>query len=211
MNLAQTTRSAVFLDKDGTLLENVPYNVDTSLMNFAPGAREALRKIQEAGYPLFVISNQSGVARGMFKEEALLPVRQHLQEMLRDQGVRLDGFYYCPHYPQGSVSQYSMTCFCRKPSPGMLFRAAREHALDLSNSWFIGDILDDIECGRRGNCRTILIDHGGETEWKGGPMRQPHYTVSSLVEAAQIILENIRIPFPTRFAKDPVANTKDRS
>ncbi len=189
---------AIFLDKDGTLLENVPYNVNPSLMRFTPGAVEGLRLLGKAGYRLFVITNQSGVAKGLFPESALGDTRQHLEDMLGKEGLSLDGFYYCPHHPEGRVKQYSKNCFCRKPNPGMLFQAAGEHDLNLSRSWFIGDTLNDIECGLRANCGTILLDNGDETEWKNGPMRQPNFTTTNLLEAARIILENPRPPQASR-------------
>ncbi len=196
----QIFNQAVFLDKDGTVLENVPYNVDPSLMTLTEGAGEGLRKLQQAGYMLFVISNQSGVAQGKFSEEALKPVHEQLKKMLAKEGVTLHGFYYCPHHPKGRVSQYSITCFCRKPNPGLLFQAAREHNLNLSASWFIGDILNDVECGRRAECRTVLINNGNETEWQLGPLRQPHFTVSNLLYAANVILENTQVkPAPKTY------------
>lgn len=180
--------AAIFLDKDGTLVENLPYNVDPARMKLARGAGDALRQFQAAGYLLFVISNQSGVARGLFPEEALKGVRERLEQMLLSEGVKLDGFYYCPHFPEGKVGKYAVTCFCRKPSPGMLFQAVREHGLNRTASWMIGDILTDVECGRRAGCKTILLDNGNETEWLSGPFRRPDYTARDLAETAKIIL-----------------------
>src|SRR5690349_10719996 len=138
---------AVFLDKDGTLIEDVPFNVDPDLIRLSPHAGAALRLLQQAGHGLFVVSNQSGVARGLFAEEALLAVERRLRALLLDEGVRLDGFYYCPHHPDGSVRRYATRCMCRKPMPGMLRNAAREHGIALEESWMIGDILDDVEAG----------------------------------------------------------------
>jgi D-glycero-D-manno-heptose 1,7-bisphosphate phosphatase len=99
----------------------------------------------------------------------------------------LDGFYYCPHSPDGVITRYAIPCTCRKPMPGMLYRAAREHGLDLAQSWMVGDILDDIEAGRRAGCRTVLIDNGNETEWKRSPLRTPHLTAPNLYTAAAMI------------------------
>src|SRR4051794_39180301 len=106
-------RRAIFLDKDGTLIEDVPYNVDPGRIRLAEGAAEGLRSLHAAGFRLIVISNQSGVARGLFAEEALGGVRDRLRQLLADLGVPLDGFYYCPHHPDGAVSRYSMSCACR--------------------------------------------------------------------------------------------------
>ena len=181
---------AVFLDKDGTLIENHPYNVDPSLIRLARGAAEAVVRLHAAGYPLLVISNQSGVARGMFGEEALVAVEEKLRSLLSDVGVPLAGFYYCPHHPEGIIPAYAIDCTCRKPGPGMILRAAEDHAIDLERSWFVGDILDDVEAGRLAGCRTVLIDNGNETEWVLTPARQPHHRVSDLSEAAKLIVEN---------------------
>ena len=181
-------KKAVFLDKDGTLVENVPYNVDPQKIRLAEGVAEGLRKLKEAGYELIVVSNQSGVALGYFEEEALEPVETRLRQIFADAGSSLDGFYYCPHHPEAVVNRYRENCFCRKPRPGLIFKAAREHAIDLSRSWMVGDILNDIEAGRRAECATILIDNGNETIWHLTPYRQPNYKASDFSEAARFIL-----------------------
>jgi D-glycero-D-manno-heptose 1,7-bisphosphate phosphatase len=170
------TARAVFVDKDGTLVLNVPYNVEPRLITLAPGAEEAVRKIVASGYRVIVVSNQPGAAMGLFKEEALERVEQHLRQAL----PALEAFYYCPHLPEAA-------CGCRKPRPGMLERAAHEHGLDLSGSWMVGDILDDIEAGRRAGCRTVLVDVGNETQWRLTDARRPHHVARDLREAASII------------------------
>src|SRR5579875_2452690 len=142
------SRRAVFLDKDGTIIENVPYNVDPALIRLAPGAEEGLERLHRAGYLLFVVSNQSGVARGYFPESALEGVAARLEELLAAFGVPLSGFAYCPHHPEALVEGYAVTCDCRKPEPGLILRMAAEHGIDLARSWMIGDILDDIQAGR---------------------------------------------------------------
>lgn len=179
--------NAVFLDKDGTLVEDIPYNVDPALIRLSEGAREGLRLLQEAGYRLIVVTNQSGIARGYFDERALIPVMKRLQELLSPAGIHLTGFYYCPHHPQGKVPGYAVDCSCRKPQPGMIQKAAVEHRFDLASSWVVGDILNDVEAGSRAGCRTVLIDNGNETEWDLTPLRQPGYIVKNLFEAALII------------------------
>ncbi|HYH56886.1 MAG TPA: HAD family hydrolase [Anseongella sp.] len=179
----------VFLDKDGTLIENVPYNTDPGKIRFCPGVPEALRLLQEYGYKLIVVSNQAGVAYGFFKEEDLRTVKNALQERLAEYGVQLDGFYYCPHHIRGKVSRYALNCTCRKPMPGMLIRGAVEHGADLSSSWMIGDILDDIEAGNCAGCKTVLIDNGNETEWVySSARRKPHFLVKDMEEAARCII-----------------------
>jgi histidinol-phosphate phosphatase family protein len=182
------TDRAVFLDKDGTLIDDVPYNVDPARIALAAGAAEGLRALHRGGYRLVVVSNQSGVARGLFPEAALGPVRDRIEELLDAFGVPLAGFYACPHHPAGTVPAFAVECPCRKPRPGMLRRAAEELGLDLNASWLIGDILDDVEAGRRAGCRTVLIDNGNETEWVLTAGRQPHGRAADLAEAARFIL-----------------------
>ncbi len=181
------TSRAVFLDKDGTLVEDLPYNVDPDRIRPVEGAWESLRLLHAAGYHLIVVSNQSGVARGLFTEEDLLPVEKWLRWIFSAAGAPLAGFYYCPHHPQGKVRRYAVECLCRKPQPGMLYQAAEEHGIDLAASWMIGDILDDIEAGNRAGCRTILIQNNHETEWNLTPWRRPDFMMKDLVSAARLI------------------------
>ncbi len=185
---AAAESKAIFVDKDGTLLADVPYNVDPDKMRLLPGAGPGLHALQAAGYKLIVISNQSGVAHGFFAEPALEQVTRRLTQLLACYDVRLGGFYYCPHHPRGSVHPYAVACACRKPAPGMIFRAAGELGIELATSWVVGDILDDVEAGQRAGCRTLLIDNGNETEWLPGPFRRPHACAVNLTEAAEIIL-----------------------
>src|SRR5829696_5662353 len=151
------SRPAIFLDKDGTLVQDVPYNVAPERVLLAPGADVALPRLARRGYQLVVISNQSGVARGYFDESALAGVERRIRELLDEIGVPLAGFYYCPHYAAGCVAEYSIDCDCRKPKPGLLLRAAMDLDLDLTASWMIGDILDDVEAGHAAGCRSILL------------------------------------------------------
>jgi len=181
------SRPAVFLDKDGTLIQDVPYNVDPARIRLLPGAVEGLRRLHRAGYLLIVVTNQSGVARGRFPEHALGAIAQRLRQLLAPACVPLADFYYCPHHPDGMVLQYAVDCACRKPQPGLIARAAQEHGVDLARSWLIGDILNDVEAGNLAGCRTILLDNGGETEWILIGGRLPHYVAADLREASAII------------------------
>jgi D-glycero-D-manno-heptose 1,7-bisphosphate phosphatase len=178
---------AIFLDKDGTLIDDVPYNVNPARITLLPGVAEGLRCLHGAGYRLIVVSNQSGVARGYFREEALRAVEDRLRGLLAEAGVPLDGFYYCPHHPDGLAPGYAVDCDCRKPAPGLILRAAADFGIDLNRSWLAGDILNDVEAGRRAGCRTVLIDNGHETEWAFSPQRLPHHLAADLREAAAII------------------------
>ncbi len=181
-------RPAIFLDKDGTVLQDVPYNVDPANMIFAPGAAAGLARLALIGVPLYVITNQPGIALGRFCLDDLADMQQHLSQMFTQVGATLDGLYFCPHHPEGTVPQYACECECRKPAPGLLLHAAKQHGIDLARSWLIGDILNDIEAGNRAGCQTILIDNGNETEWDLDQGRTPDYRVADLEEASRFVL-----------------------
>jgi D-glycero-D-manno-heptose 1,7-bisphosphate phosphatase len=178
----------VFVDKDGTLVEDVPYSADPDLLRPTQGAGPALGRLHRAGYRIVVVSNQSGVARGRFPVEALDAVGERLRSLLAPHGVPLAGLYWCPHHPEGLVPRYAVTCECRKPAPGLVLRAAQDLGLDLARSWMVGDILDDVEAGHRAGCRSLLLDRGGETEWRLSPERVPDAVAGDLGEAAALIL-----------------------
>jgi len=183
---------AIFIDKDGTLIDDVPYNVDPALIRLQKGAIEGLIKLKSEGYLLIIISNQSGVAHGYFTEDDLEGVKRRLHEMLEIHGVEFDGFYYCPHHPNGKIEQYAVTCGCRKPKPGLIFQAADHFNVELATSWMIGDILNDVEAGNKAGCRTILINNGHETEWIMNDHRKPTALAADLNEAATFILKTQR-------------------
>lgn len=178
---------AIFIDKDGTLIRDVPHNVDPDRIELSDGAGEGLHLLQQRGYRLFIVTNQPGVAKGLFAETALEPVEVRITELLSREQVVLDGFYYCPHHPGGVVQEYASECDCRKPMPGLLMRAAREHGVDLADSWMIGDILHDVEAGNRAGCNTVLIDNGNETEWQMSDERMPDIVAPDLSAAALAI------------------------
>jgi histidinol-phosphate phosphatase family protein len=178
--------AAIFFDKDGTLIDDVPYNVDSARIRLADGAAQAARMLREAGYRLFVVSNQSGVAHGYFDVAALTEVERRIDALLRAEGASLDGFYFCPHHIDGRVAEFAISCMCRKPYPGMLFQAAGEHDIDLSKSWMVGNVPDDVEAGRRAGCRTVLLLNGNETDWS--PAQTPDFIIPNLVDAAAHIL-----------------------
>ncbi|WP_233369850.1 D-glycero-alpha-D-manno-heptose-1,7-bisphosphate 7-phosphatase [Roseateles cellulosilyticus] len=164
-------RPALFIDKDGTLIENVPYNADPALLRFMPGAGEALTRLQRTGIALVIVTNQSGLARGYFTRAQFARLQQALLQRLQQEfGVAIDGFEVCPH---AAGAEGRPGCLCRKPAPGMLIRAAHRHGLDLSRSWMVGDILDDVEAGHRAGAGGLLFDSGGETTWRRSPLREP--------------------------------------
>lgn len=179
------TTPAIFLDKDGSLLQDVPYNVDPQRMRLAPTVQAGLQTLAHLHMPLIVVSNQPGVELGRLTEDPLDLLQHRLSDMFDACGAELADVCWCPHAPD---AQGRPVCECRKPMPGMLIKAAESHEIDLARSWMIGGILDDIEAGRRAGCNTILIDNGNETLWRRGPLRTPHRIVGNLAAAAQVIV-----------------------
>jgi D-glycero-D-manno-heptose 1,7-bisphosphate phosphatase len=179
---------AVFLDKDGTIIEDIPYNVDIHMIKLMDDVIPGLKKLELAGFRPIIVTNQSGVARGFFKEDDVKRVGRHLGKVLKNNGIHLLDYYYCPHHPDAHLDEYRAVCTCRKPAEGMLLKAKFDHDVDLAKSWFIGDILNDVESGHRAGCRTILINNGHETEWQMTPLRKPYAMVSNFKEAADVIL-----------------------
>ncbi|OGP85387.1 MAG: hypothetical protein A2V87_07975 [Deltaproteobacteria bacterium RBG_16_58_17] len=153
-------QAAVFLDRDGTINEEVGYLDRIEKLRLIPGAAEAIRLINESGMKAIVVTNQSGVARGMFDEDFVHQVNTRLREMLRAEGAAIDGLYFCPHHPTEGLGDYLRTCDCRKPAPGLLLRAAEELRLDLARSYMVGDTLKDIEAGVRAGAQGILVRTG---------------------------------------------------
>ncbi len=188
-------RKAVFLDKDGTLICNVPYNADPDKIVLEYGAIEGLRLLQASGYALIVVSNQAGIAHGYFTEEDMLPVIARVTELLEEEGIALDGFCYCPHHPAGKITQYAVSCECRKPLPGMILQAATEMDIFLPESWMIGDILNDVEAGNRAGCQSVLLNNGHETEWAMNDYNKPEYIAKDLLEAARLIVNHSTAKF----------------
>lgn len=179
---------AVFFEKDGTLVEDMRHGADPAKLRLLPGATEGLARLRDAGFRLFIVSNQPGVARGQFREAALAPVVRRLEEMLAEDGAAFEGFYYCPHDPEGRVRAYAVPCRCRKPSPGLIEDACREHDLDPLRSWMIGAGTDDVEAGRRAGCRTVMIGRGHQSAACENGRRVPQLTAPDLSRAADLIL-----------------------
>jgi len=163
---SEVARRAAFLDRDGTIVEDVGFLRDASGLRLLPGAAEGIRLLREAGFLAIVVTNQSGIARGYLTEGRLAEIHRALEEKLRERGTELDAVYYCPHLAGAEVSRYSRECDCRKPLPGLLVRAAREWNVKLSTSVAIGDSERDVLAGRRAGCLSVLIakEHPGQTE-----------------------------------------------
>ncbi|MDR6943181.1 D-glycero-alpha-D-manno-heptose-1,7-bisphosphate 7-phosphatase [Mucilaginibacter pocheonensis] len=185
-------KKAIFLDKDGTLIVDVAYNVNPEKVTLSKDCVRGLKRLQQHGYLLVIVSNQSGIAHGYFDKDKLSAVEHKIKMMLYAHDIILNGFYYCPHHPDGKVKPYAISCNCRKPQPGLLLKAAKDLAIDLQASWMIGDILNDVEAGNRAGCRSILIDNGNETEWIYNEMRQPAATIKNINMAADYIISTIK-------------------
>ncbi|MCL5807229.1 MAG: HAD-IIIA family hydrolase [Deltaproteobacteria bacterium] len=157
-------QAAVFLDRDGTINEETGYMDRLEKLKLVPVAAEAIRLINASGMKAVVVTNQSGVARGLFDEAFVDAVHTRLREMLRAEGAFLDGIYFCPHHPTEGRERYLMTCDCRKPAPGLLLRAAADLHLDPDRSYMVGDTLKDIEAGARAGARGVLVRTGYGSE-----------------------------------------------
>jgi D-glycero-D-manno-heptose 1,7-bisphosphate phosphatase len=179
-------RSALFLDRDGTLVYPRRYPSSPQELLLYEGIGAALKAFQDAGFCLVIVTNQAGIARGYFTEEDLQCMHAYLSQELAKSGVFLDAIYYCPHHPDGVVPELAIRCDCRKPQPGMLLRAAKDLELDLQSSWFVGDILDDIEAGNRAGCRTVLVDLGTE-QLPEEHIRRPDFVARDTLHALDII------------------------
>jgi D-glycero-D-manno-heptose 1,7-bisphosphate phosphatase len=149
--------AAVFFDRDGTLIEDVGYLKTATGLRMIDGAPEAVRRLNSRGFLTFIISNQSGVARGFFTEEELAPIHERLEAELETAGAHLDRIYYCPHHPTRGAPPYNVECTCRKPRTGMLDRAVAEFGVDLSRSFVVGDKFADVKAGQNAGTRTVLV------------------------------------------------------
>ncbi len=174
------SRSAVFLDRDGTLLEEAGYLDRLERLVFFPYAIDAVRLLNRAGFPVVVVTNQAGIARGIFQESFVAAAHQHISDRLAAAGARVDAFYYCPHHPEAVVEEFRQACDCRKPQPGMLTRAAADLDLALDRSFVVGDRWHDLEAGQRVGARTLLVRTGyGRTE-EAAP--KTHVQASAIVD-----------------------------
>ena len=178
------SRKAVFLDRDGTLIEEVHHLATPDQVQLIPGAAEAVRQLNDAGVLVVVVTNQSGVARGYFPESRVAEVHAHLSALLAEYGARIDAYYHCPHHPVEGVGAYGVVCDCRKPKPGMLLAAAHDLDIDLTRSWMIGDKVCDADAGTAAGCRTLLVrtGHGQELPADAG-------AVADLAAALGVIRE----------------------
>lgn len=185
---------AVFFDRDGTVTEEVGYLTDLSKLRLIPGAGEAIRKLNGSGFKVVLVTNQSGVARGYFPETLVHEAHARLEEMLRKDGARLDGIYYCPHHPTAGNSHYTTDCDCRKPGTGLLDQATRDLAVDIADSYVVGDKWSDVELAQRAGARAVLVRTGFGPEDPGNVrpdrVKDPDFIAHDIAAAVEWILRH---------------------
>ena len=183
-------RRAVFLDRDGTLVEEAGYLDRLERLVFFPYSVDAVRLLNRADLAVVIVTNQAGIARGIFKETFVAEAHRHITTRLGAGGARVEAFYYCPHHPEAVIGAYRQTCDCRKPQPGLLKRAAADLGLALDQSFVIGDRWHDLEAGQRVGARGVLVRTGyGKTEEAAPqPSVAPAAIVNNLMEAVSWIL-----------------------
>lgn len=187
------TRKAIFLDRDGTLCDEVGYVNHVDRVRIPERCIEAMRLANGSGFQTVVITNQAGVARGYFDEALILDVHDRVRDILEAGGARIDGMYYCPHHPDVGLPPYRAACSCRKPGAGMLLRARDEMGIDLGASYVVGDSIKDVEAGRAVGATTVMVRTGygrGEIEHRSATWRvHPDHVADDLLEAVRWILD----------------------
>jgi D-glycero-D-manno-heptose 1,7-bisphosphate phosphatase len=178
---------AIFFDRDDTLIEDPGYINNPEQVKLLEGVPEALIELSSFGYKLVVVSNQSGVARGIVTEDVLVQIHKRLEQLLAEKGTSLDGIYYCPYHPEGAIPKYRKDSEMRKPKPGMLLKAGKELNIDLKESWMVGNSARDIEAGASVGCRTILLDSRGHEQKIQPGQTPPDYRAVNLKEVVNII------------------------
>jgi len=181
---------AVFLDRDGTINVDKGYTHKIEDLEIIPGVVEGLKLLQESGYKLIIITNQSGIARGYFTEEDYFKFMKKMQETLQMKVVTINAEYFCPHHSEKGLGKYKIDCNCRKPKKGMLEEAARDFNLNLKDCWMIGDHESDIQVGKNAECRTIHILTGHVTV----PIKEADFIARDMIEAAHYIIKTNKKP-----------------
>lgn len=193
MSPRDAARRAVFMDRDGTVADEVGYVNHASRLRLLPGSAAALRRVREAGLLCVVVTNQSGVARDYFEETVVNQANERFRELLAAEGASVDAIYYCPHHPTEGSPPYVRECDCRKPATGLIFRAAEDLNVDLRSSYMIGDHFSDIECGQRAGAKTVLLltGHGKDAMGKRQQWpRPPSHIAADLYDAVQWVLNH---------------------
>ena len=180
---------AVFLDRDGVITQEPPqYTHKLSQLAFIPKSADAIRLLNENGFMVITVSNQSGIARGYYQEEDVILFNRAMKENLAKEGAYINVIYYCPHHPEAKIERYRVDCDCRKPKPGMLIRAEKELNIDLKQSFIVGDKLSDIEAGERAGCITVMVRTGHGVEELKSNQIECDYIADDLYDAVEHIL-----------------------
>lgn len=185
-------KRAVFLDRDGTINEQVGYVNHESRFYLLPGVTKAISRLNELKIPVIIVTNQAGAARGYFPVELVDLVHEKMTVLLQEEGAHLDALYYCPHLKGGKIKEFDIDCNCRKPKTGMLLQAAKEHNIDLSKSYMVGDRMGDVKFAQSENVKGILVLTGygrGELDFIKGTT--PDHVAENLMEAVDWILKDI--------------------
>jgi D-glycero-D-manno-heptose 1,7-bisphosphate phosphatase len=185
---------AIFLDRDDTIIEDPGYINNPDQVKLLDGAAEALSSLKGMGYKLVVVSNQSGIARGIVTEETLGRIHKRLEQLLAEKGVSLDRIYYCPYHPDGVIPKYRKESDLRKPNPGMLFLAHKDLDIEMAESWMVGNSLGDVEAGKRAGCKTVMIESRAHEQKIPPGEPGPDYRAVNLKEVVNIIKMRARSP-----------------
>jgi D-glycero-D-manno-heptose 1,7-bisphosphate phosphatase len=192
-------KRAVFLDRDGTVIEEVGYLNRLDRVAFFPWSVDAIRVLNDAGLLVIIVTNQAGVARGYFDETLVRETHALIDRRMREGGARVDAYYYCPHHPDGVVEAFRKTCECRKPKPGMIHQAARDLDVDVRGSFVVGDRWLDVQMGRAAGATTVLVRTGYGLEGEAQPPGVAADMVAdNLMDASAWILRRQRAPAPSR-------------
>ena len=178
---------AVFLDRDGTINVDVDFLSSPSQLQLIPRSAEAIKELNDLGLPVIVITNQSGIARGLYSEDDLHRVHAAMDEMLTRYGATISAYYYCPHHPHEGIAPYVKECECRKPKPGMLLRAKKKFGFDLKRSFIVGDKLVDVQAGKSVGAVAIQVSTGYGVEEKDLCADIRDYYAVDLFDAVQFI------------------------
>lgn len=185
-------KPAVFMDRDGTVNEQMGYINHADRFILLPGVGKAIHLLNEAGYLAIIVSNQSGVARGYFPLELVHRVHDKMKRLIKMDGAILDGVYFCPHYPEGKIPPFKMNCNCRKPGTGLIQAAEAAFDIDRANSWVIGDRCTDVEMAQRAGLKSILVKTGygrGDLQYVFPRLSfQPDHVAEDLLDAVKWIL-----------------------
>ena len=194
--IVDRNRIGVFLDRDGTISQEIGYILEVDKFSLYDYSVEAVKKLNSLDVKVIVITNQACVARGLCGEETVQSVNQRMIDLLEKEGAYLDDVFFCPHHTEGTVDEYTIDCSCRKPKTGMISEAVKKYNIEIAESFVVGDKISDIQMGLNAGARTILLltGHGRNAldEIKKNNLKMPHFTAENLLEASDIIYREVQ-------------------